>query len=130
MGVLERMERERGRDEKVRCWIFVTLREMLFSTWPRHFSKARIEATSVIIFGRRVYPSTQHNVVIVGRRGVRLAHGVCLASIILRSAAWRWRKRSGMDWEFSLFRSPEALVSFLRHSDGERAVEGSYYHVC
>ena len=66
---------------------------MYFSTWPRYFSNAGIEVTSVFPFGRLVYPSSQHNGVIVGRGGGRFAHCVCLASKIPRTLACYQRKR-------------------------------------
>jgi hypothetical protein len=41
-----------GGDE--RSWILLTLREISFTTWPRHFSQVGIEVCSVITLGRLV----------------------------------------------------------------------------
>jgi hypothetical protein len=43
---------------RLRSQILLTLRETSFSTWPGHFSQDDMDATSVIIFGRRVRPAS------------------------------------------------------------------------
>ena len=68
-----------------------------YRTWPRYFSNSQILVSSVIIIGRLIYPSTQHNAIIVGPGGGRLGDRVRPASIIPRSGACCSRKLSSLD---------------------------------
>lgn len=107
----------------------MTLRELSFTTWLCYLANAGIAVTSVITFRRLVYPSTQYNVVIVGRCG-----GGSLTVF-----AWHRKfldlqpttRGSGAAWirPFSCFDAGMHWLVLLWHWDGEKTVEGGYCHV-